>query len=121
MKDYTTTEFLKLKNIIAEMEVIDVDISEDVYTVRFKKKRTIADYISKHQPSLLIFKDDNDDRYEIKRKFVNMEGHEKAVYILLDFLGNIVDVYGLYELQHPESFNNEKLKLSVNEIIREER
>lgn len=120
MKDYTTIEFLKIcEENIPQMEVIDVAISVDVYTVRFKKRQTLADYISNKQPTCLTFKDADGDTYEIRHKYANIDGHVKSVYILQDLDGDIVDVFGLYELQHPERFGNSRLNLTISRIIKE--
>ena len=65
------------------------------------------------------FKDADGDTYEIRRKYANIDGHVKSVYILQDLDGDIVDVFGLYELQHPESFGNSRLNLTISRIIKE--
>lgn len=117
MKDYTTTEFLKLcKENIPEMEVMDVAISEDVYTVRFKKKRTIADYIKEYSPKTLIFIS-GDDAYKVYKFYVNTGDGIRTIYVLKNG-DKIIDVICLYEFLNYEKFTTNKfLTLPIDKIL----
>lgn len=107
------------KNMIHyDITEIYSDSGEDINVRLKRKKQTFAEYCKKNLPKKFKFKN-NDNVYEAEKFYINVNRDVKIVFVLKKN-DKTLNVFSLYECEHPELFGIDYLNLRIDEVIKED-
>lgn len=114
----------KIKQILEDnenfpFEVLNVTKDDNHFFIHVgENKKIFAEYCRNNFPKKFKFKSHN-KVYEAEKFYINVDGHVKVVFVLKED-DVILNIFSLYECEHPELFANDYLNLSIDEVIKED-